>query len=79
MHKEIPFSHSSIQLYPSWVYVVEFDCWAPPVGKPELTPEQIFQKYDYMWDEDLYQQNGAMGNTSGWVLVRYLYEPVPVN
>jgi len=76
MHKEIPFSHSSTQLYPSWVYVDGFDCWAPPVAAPELTPEQKFQNYVYTWDENLYQQNGAMGNTSGWVLGKYLWEPI---
>ena len=69
MQENIPFLHSDTQLYPSWVYVIPFDCWAPPVGAPELTQEQIEQNYEYQWNEDLYQQNGAAGNIFGWVLV----------
>ena len=70
MQENIPFLHSNTQLYPSWIYVIPFECWAPPVAAPELTQEQKEQNYEYVWNEDLYQQNGAMGNMMGWILTK---------
>jgi hypothetical protein len=70
MQENIPFLNSNTQLYPSWIYVITFDCWAPPVGAPKLTQEQEQQGYEYVWDENLYQENGAMGNMMGWILTK---------
>jgi hypothetical protein len=67
---QIPFLHSSSQKYPSWIYVIPFDCWTPPAPMPELTQEQIDQNYEYQWNEEIYQQNGAMGNSQGWTLIK---------
>lgn len=70
MQENIPFLYSKNKLYPSWVYVIPFNCWAPPTQSPELTQEQIEQNYEYQWNESLYIENGEMGNSSGWVLVK---------
>ena len=70
MQENISFLHGKTQLYPSWIYVIPFDCWAPPVAAPQLMKEQIEQNYEYEWDENLYQENGAMGNSYGWVLTK---------
>jgi hypothetical protein len=58
------------QLYPSWIFCIPHNSWVPPVSPPKLTEEQINSGYDYEWDENLYQINGANGNQKGWVLIK---------
>lgn len=70
MKENIPFLHNELKICPSWIYVIPYDCWTPPVPAPELTQEETEQNYEYKWDEDLYQENGAMGNPHGWVLIK---------
>lgn len=61
---------STTQLYKSWILIVPNNVWVPPRGAPNLTQEQIGEEYVYEWDENLYQENGAMGNPNGWVLIK---------
>lgn len=53
------------QPYPSWIIDNDTFDWVSPLGPaPALTDEQILEKKEYFWDEDLYQSD----NTSGWIL-----------
>jgi hypothetical protein len=61
---------STSQLHKSWILVVPNNIWVPPCGEPKLTEEQINDGYVYEWNENLYQENGAMGNLNGWVLIK---------
>ena len=40
------------QPYPSWILNTETYEWDPPIPIPELTEEQIEQKYYYEWIEE---------------------------
>jgi hypothetical protein len=62
--------HSTTQKYKSWILYAPDNIWVPPCAEPNLTQQQIDEGYDYEWDEDLYQENGAMGNPYGWVLTK---------
>lgn len=62
--------HSTTQKYKSWILYAPDNIWVPPCACPKLTQEQKEQNYEYVWDEDLYQQNGAMGNMMGWILTK---------
>lgn len=62
--------HSTTQKYKSWILYEPGNIWVPPCAEPNLTQDQIDEGYVYEWNEDLYQENGAMGNPYGWVLVK---------
>lgn len=63
-------THHETQLYPSWIYHEECECWVPPCMEPDLTFLEKNKNLEYVWDEDAYQENGAMGNSWGWKLVK---------
>lgn len=62
--------HSTTQLYKSWVLVIEANVWVPPISEPKLSQEQIDNGYYYEWDENIYQENSALENPHGWILIK---------
>ncbi len=49
--------------YESWILDENECCWIPPVTKPELTQEQIYQGCYYEWSEELYNTD-----QTGWII-----------
>jgi len=50
----------------SWTLNTTTGMWGAPITEPTRTAEQISEeKWDYMWDESLYQSD----NTKGWLLI----------
>lgn len=56
--------------YDNWILDDVTLDWIPPVAQPELTQEQIDQRYYYDWDQEL-SETGE----NGWVLKQFPESP----